>query len=526
MNNKKFSPAKSLSPFVLILLFTFFINEGLLAQVKASFIPSSTSGCSPLTVNFENKSSVGSNIVYAWNFDNGLTSTLKNPSTQFITIKSYTVTLTVTNTLTSETASTSATITVVNGPKAEFSMDKRHICPTEDVTYTLGTNSGVTSFSWDFGDGNFGTGNSVQHAYPLFGKYLPKLVVSGPTGSCSILDTLEVYHVEAKIEFTDTNFCDQRIIYIQNSSSGNDNNHWDFGNGITSNEIVPYPTFNTGTYTLTLNVSNTYGCKDTTKTIINVDNVPQLELGKGWYVCIGDTVTLQAKGGDSILWSPSTNLSNTRSYTPRAYPTSSTNYLATITDYKTNCSSTGSIAVIVQREPKWDTIDIAPFPTDTVIIGDKIQFIVDSAGTYTYLWSPNYRISCLECASPVIQPLISTTYSIMLSDTNGCFSHTVEIPIVVREEYTVVLPDAFAPTSKNEADQKLFVRGWGIKNLIEFRIYNRWGIEMFFTDDITQGWDGTYKNKLQNMDTYIYYIKAEMWDGHIMEKKGSVNLLQ
>jgi gliding motility-associated-like protein len=70
------------------------------------------------------------------------------------------------------------------------------------------------------------------------------------------------------------------------------------------------------------------------------------------------------------------------------------------------------------------------------------------------------------------------------------------------------------------------VHGWGIKELIEFRIYNRNGNEVFFTDDINTGWNGEYDGKPQISGTYLYQIKAEMWDDSIKTINGTFNLLR
>jgi len=72
----------------------------------------------------------------------------------------------------------------------------------------------------------------------------------------------------------------------------------------------------------------------------------------------------------------------------------------------------------------------------------------------------------------------------------------------------------------------VYAKGFGIKHFIEFRIFNRWGEEVFSTDDITKGWDGYYKGELQNIDTYKYFVRAEMWNGEIFERKGDILLMR
>jgi len=75
---------------------------------------------------------------------------------------------------------------------------------------------------------------------------------------------------------------------------------------------------------------------------------------------------------------------------------------------------------------------------------------------------------------------------------------------------------------KNEIN----VQGWGIFELVEFNIYNRFGQLVFTTDDIELGWDGTYQGKPQPVDTYVYTVIVESYDGTHREKTGSFRLLR
>lgn len=49
---------------------------------------------------------------------------------------------------------------------------------------------------------------------------------------------------------------------------------------------------------------------------------------------------------------------------------------------------------------------------------------------------------------------------------------------------------------------------------------------VFSTNNIEEGWDGTFDGKPQEIDTYVYYIKIERWDDSIEEKKGAFSLLR
>jgi gliding motility-associated-like protein len=61
---------------------------------------------------------------------------------------------------------------------------------------------------------------------------------------------------------------------------------------------------------------------------------------------------------------------------------------------------------------------------------------------------------------------------------------------------------------------------------MEFTIYNRWGNVVFQSNDITKGWDGTFKGKAQPIDSYVYTITVMTYKGFKLSKKGSVLLIR
>jgi len=81
-----------------------------------------------------------------------------------------------------------------------------------------------------------------------------------------------------------------------------------------------------------------------------------------------------------------------------------------------------------------------------------------------------------------------------VTDTANCFTKTFETNIDILRKYTVDVPDAFTPNGDGYNDI-LYVRGWGIDQLISFKIFNRYGELVFETNDKNIGWDGTYKLK-------------------------------
>jgi gliding motility-associated-like protein len=126
----------------------------------------------------------------------------------------------------------------------------------------------------------------------------------------------------------------------------------------------------------------------------------------------------------------------------------------------------------------------------------------------------------------VFQPLEDTVYYVTIEDTLGCFS------VVSRYEFDVLLlasvdvPDAFSPNG-DSVNEMLFVEGWGIEKVLEFKIFNRWGEMVFETTNPDIGWDGTYKGQDQMADTYTYIVSVKPYIQEIpLTKQGFINLIR
>jgi gliding motility-associated-like protein len=102
----------------------------------------------------------------------------------------------------------------------------------------------------------------------------------------------------------------------------------------------------------------------------------------------------------------------------------------------------------------------------------------------------------------------------------------------IGETYTITIgsselkcPNAFSPgTSEGVNDE------WKVayRSIIEFKcwIFDRYGTQLFYFDDPTQGWDGTYKGKLVNPGVYFYVIEAKGADGKNYKKSGDINIVR
>ena len=96
------------------------------------------------------------------------------------------------------------------------------------------------------------------------------------------------------------------------------------------------------------------------------------------------------------------------------------------------------------------------------------------------------------------------------------FSNTIEI----QDPITLYIPTVFSPDGYNTNDI-FYIKGKGFDEL-SFEIYNRWGQQVFQSDELNKGWDGNYQNQPSPIGTYVYQLKIE----GLITKSGTITLIR
>jgi PKD repeat protein len=211
---KRFPDAVTLLTAFAILISGF---KSTFAQPAASFTATPTVGCAPLTVTFSN-TSTGANSYY-WNFGNGNTSTLANPSTVYLTPGFFTVTLIAINTGSGQrdTLIVPGYIQTVIPPVAAFTALPLAGCATEAIINFTNSSTGAVTYTWDFGDGGTSTIQNPGHVYVNSGIYTVKLIATNGFG-CSDIEIKNNYitiHPKPNTNFTSpvTSSCDSTDVF-------------------------------------------------------------------------------------------------------------------------------------------------------------------------------------------------------------------------------------------------------------------------------------------------------------------------
>lgn len=225
-------------------------------EINAEFNPTDTIGCHPFLVDFRNSSTGAQEpLPYRWDFGDGASSVLENPSHTFNNLESaddttYTVELIVQNRYAcSDTIE--HTVTVKPYIDADFTFTPEESCTPFDVTIENAT-FGVDTYEWNMGDGSPILNTSDSAFNHLYNNFTDSTIVrtislaaSNEEGCTDTVEKMITIHPAIAADFTPsvTIGCDSLVVSFTNNSLGAAENKWDFGDGASSLEISPTHVF-------------------------------------------------------------------------------------------------------------------------------------------------------------------------------------------------------------------------------------------------------------------------------------------
>ena len=184
-----------------------------------------------------------------------------------------------------------------------------------------------------------------------------------------------------------------------------------------------------GTYSYTVTVLDMNNCAATTvKTTTWIPNPIVLCANKD--VCYGQSTNLYANGATNYVWSPSAGLNVTNGAAVIASPAVTTVY--SIVGNNSFCSSAITVTVGVIPYPN----AIISSPNQEICYGNSTS--INATGAMGYNWTPNYAISSLVDPSVVVNPLVTTNYTITSYNFSGTVvcAETKMMPIIVVPQVT------------------------------------------------------------------------------------------
>ena len=320
--------------------------------------------------------------------------------------------------------------------------------------------------------------------------------------------------VEASSSKTCLAHCNDKTITFVNKSFGALAYHWDFGVTALSNDTssLAAPTFtypDTGRYKVTL-IAYGSTCTDS---IIEYVNIYEDELIADFDFTGGPCI------GDSIQFTSNTSsLNDTINYFKWRFINGNT----ALSSYQQNplmrFEVPGTFHVVLsvfnqygcyamkEKEFSLSSLHVVAYKDTSVPIHTTVY--LDASGAETYHWDLYKKPSgSLPFFSNIKDPLVTETipgvYWFIVTGTNsdGCIGKDTA-KIVYTPEVTYFVPTAFSPNGDHVNDEiRLFLSGF---KLIYFKIFNRRGQEVFYSNDVNKGWDGTFKGSDLGIDSYFW----------------------
>ncbi len=170
-------------------------------------------------------------------------------------------------------------------------------------------------------------------------------------------------------------------------------------------------------------------------------------------------------------------------------------------------------------------------PQPATILSPTIQFTDKTTDQYSleYWWwtfgESGGATSNIENPSHTYSDTGSYCARMIVMDIHGC-TDTATNCLIIDPVFNLYIPDAFSPNGdgKNETFQPV---GQYIKSF-EMYIFDRWGMQLYHTTDINQGWTGKVKggSAIQQEDTYVYKIYVTDSRNKAHSYVGNVTLLK
>ncbi|MCK9613534.1 MAG: PKD domain-containing protein [Bacteroidales bacterium] len=430
--------------FLFVFLFYFFFNTVFAQAPVANFTANVTSGCGSLIVIFQDLST-NTPTAWAWNFGDGATSTLQNPTHNYTSPGTYSVTLTASNAFGSNTIVKSSYIHVYHLPVAIFSGTPLSGCSPLNVCFNSSSTPGdapITTYSWDFGDGGSGSTQNPCHVYSASGNYQVTLIVTDQNNCSKSLIKPNYVSVGSKptAAFTYSNPvpCNlpATVAFTNTSTPPGYTSLWSFGDGGTSTQQHPSHNYTAaGTYNIRLIVSNN-GCSDTVFHPVVISANPfnanfTSDITSG---CIPLTVNftdLSAPNASSWLWNFGDGGTSSLQHPSHIY-TSPGTYTVSLTSSNTGgCSNTKTLTnyITVFALP---SVSFSGSPLQACHAPQNVSFTCSIPGIISWQWNfGDGGTSSAQNPSHTYTQDGIYTVTLSITDNHGCSNSLSKINYII-----------------------------------------------------------------------------------------------
>ena len=417
--------------------------------------------------------------------------------------------------------------------EANFTLEDTLACT--EVSVQLQNNStSYTSFFWLLDDGDTSFVFEPVISYDSAGVYEIKLVVTDST--CLTVDTatfiVTIGENHDLVLPSNILFCESiDTLLLADTQGAADTVVWSSNRFFTDTLNNPgqdsslfVSTSNNVTYYVHSQDGPCY--REDSVSFVRLENA--LDLINELSLCVPDDANIQAQVSPpgtalSYNWSPSNIILGPTDQQSVTINTDSSQYLYLDAFFSAECNFYDSVFIDVHSFE--DLTAVATASPDTIPENGNTTLNVQPDG-YNYSWEPDLFFDDPNLQTQNISVSEDATFIVHITD--GVCSTQTSVQVITFpfecERGVVYVPNAFSPNGDGQNDV-LFVRSKVVESVL-FRVYSRWGQLLFETTDMNNGWDGTYKGKLVDPDTYDYYLEVTCFGEETRFFKGNVTLLR
>jgi len=350
-----------------------------------------------------------------------------------------------------------------------------------------------------------------------------------------VYDSAQLVPVRASIP--PYNQCDSFRVRFTDSSSVKLSYAWNLGDGTMSSQYAPTHTYaDTGVYPIRLIVNPGLYCADTAYSTALI--YPGLTTRfTSTDTCINQQVQFTGTASspygilDYYHWNfgdnhnPADTMNTARA--AYRYTIGDTAYLVSFTaGTDRGCRSTRSREITVYNNPLIDLVKDTVITLGQPFKPDPLAYstFLSPVSGYSYQWFPAGGLDNPLIRDPVISGNLDNTYYLATQNEHGCLTmDTLRIKYVRGPE--IYVPNAFTPNGdgRNDIFRPIPV---GIITLIFFRVFDRWGNQVYQTREYMQGWDGTINGSPAPVGSYVWEVQGKDENGRIFFKSGTVILIR
>ncbi len=420
------------------------------------------------------------------------------------------------------------------------------ICQQNNVVFEHASTPeyAVGEIRWEFdldGQNFVSTMEEAIVTFPSTGIFEGTLIVNPGSRNCEDRATVTVNILPETIaDFSfDYDECEPGFVSFVNESStlsdGIQEINWDFSDGrVYNSDNVEYLFPTSGNLPVSLTVRDVNNC---TSTVTNI--VPYFPLSPEIFVapsaslaCAPASITfdnLDTLVSDQydISWDfgdggGSSDVSPTYTYeTPGVYNVN--------LDIKNqfDCRTVLELPGLIEVTPS-PIADFSFTPEELNVVDPTANFFDNSIAAIAWDWDFNGVGSSNETNPSFTFPDTGMqVIQLIVTHPNGCTDTTSQL-IDIFPSGELFMPNAFTPNGDGQNDIFIPVALLFGSNDFSFTIWNRWGEQVFFSDNINTGWNGTKNNSGKNSPPGVYTYLIEFTDSRGATKlvKGYATLLR